>query len=599
MSSRKFKKGAGLILLVFLISLLLPGSMVHAAEGNPSSFVDKAEVDVRIKSDGSVDIQETFAFHFNQKKTNIPFDLAFPLEGEPHLQSIEFAREDETGEEKFIQIAPYDKLRPQPLAYTTKRKSDRIRIDLVTTGLQGNYLVRISYQWNRGAVLKDGRAVVFGPLLALHPDTLVETMKWTLTFPEAVQLDQTRISPVSIHPMTTNRTSESSLTYVDNQAFYKVDGIAVLISMPPSAFPLILAASDSTPLTGLFEQAESKAKTLSRLGKIRQSIIRIVVPLIATGLLIYLALYLVQLVGLPRIRKDFALWPATGSPAIVGKLTRILPTDSLLLLGTLLRLVNRKEIIWRDEVFEWKNPGRNDFSDFAPWEILLLQWLFTEDEAYDHVLAPERLRTAARDPDFRKLAHRFQKQIDEGFLRRDLNNARLTLIFRAVFIALAATFLIMTIILYWITHAATAFLLLIPAVFFTFGGITFRFLTRKGVRRYRDSQHFARRLTTPQIIIESCSGRLNDAETMISILPAAFTLKRPKAFFQGIRSLPPLQFARAAYALLYVYRRIPIPEQEADGLTVDEAELERLGRDLDEMERILSAWKEFFDSCFI
>ncbi|NLA96465.1 MAG: DUF2207 domain-containing protein, partial [Clostridiaceae bacterium] len=404
---------------------------------------------------------------------------------------------------------------------------------------------------------------------------------------------------ISIRAMTMYKGGEQSISYIDNQPFYKIDGIGLIISMPGSSFPLKLTASDETTLSSLFERADRQSSYLSRFVMLRLSITRVVVPLVMAGLLIYAALYLLQIMKVNRLQKDFALWPLTETPAMVAKLARIHPTDSLLLLGTLLHLINRKEVIWRDEIFEWRNPGRNDFSGFSAGEILLLQWLFSADEDYDHVLAPERLRTAARNPDFRELAQRYRTQVDREFNRKGLNNMKLTASFKLIFMAFSALFFIMAALFLLTTHASTALLLLIPAGFFTFGGITFRFLTEEGVDRYHRSRHFMRILATPQVIIRSCQSQLNEAETMISALPVAVALKKGKAFFQGIRALPRPLFMRASYALLHVYRRQPVPDGDDLDAKGRGAEYERLSRGIEEMERVLSAWKELFDSCFI
>lgn len=582
-----------------LCIFLLPSPKAYAAQSKSGTFVEKAESDVWIKLDGTVDIVESLTYHFQGKKTNISFDLIFPLEGEPHLEMIELARMDGADKDKYIQIPRRDKLRSQPLSYTTTRKKDRIRVEVATTGLQGGYTFRLTYQWNRGLVMKEGKALVSGPLLAARPDTRVETMRWTIRFPDSVRMDLTHIEPVSIRAMTMNKSSEHHITYIDNQAFYKIDGISLIISMPGEDFPLILTASDKTSLSSLFERADSLSRHLTRFGMLRLSVMRLVLPLVAAGLMIYAALYLLQLTGLRRLKEDFALWPVAETPAMVAKLARIRPTDSLLLLGTLLRLINRKEVIWRDEIFEWRNPGRNDFSDFSAWEILLLNWLFAADETYDHVLAPERLRTAAHNPDFRELASRFRTQVDKEFNYRGLHNMKLTASFRLIFTAFAALFFVMAALLFLFTHASTAFLLLIPALFFSFSGMTFRFLTEEGINRYYQTRRFMRILARPQAIIQSCEGRLNEAETMISVLPVAVALKKRKAFFQGIRSLPRPLFMRTSYALLHVYRRLPVPDDHDLAEGGSEAEFERLSRGIEEMERVLSAWKELFDSCFI
>ncbi len=609
MTSRRYKKGfrTGRVvrrLLVALLALplllaLLPGQPVQAAESGTGTYVEKAELDIDINSDGTVDITETLAYHFHKAKKSISFELLFPIEGEPHLTSLEFALKTAGGEEKFIPVPERDELKSQPLSYTTLRKRDRIRVDMRMTELSGDYLFRLSYQWNRGVVHKEGKALISGPLLAVRPETPVDTMRWTITMPASCRIENSHLIPISGHTMTQNKLSENSIAYVDNQRFLKLDGLGILISSSASCFPLILPASDPAPLATLVDRAEALSKRLARLGALRDSIGRFIMPLIAAGLLIYALLYLLQMSWIRRIRPDYACWAAEGTPALVAKLVRVRPGSSHLLLGTLLHLINRKEIEWVDEIFIWKNPGRDDFSGFTSWEILLLQWLFAQDEDYDHVLAPERLRYAARSADFRELAQRFQKQIEEGYKESPFVRPQWTTVFRLLFLTFAALFLVTALLLFFFTHATTAFYLLIPVAIFSFGGLTFSFLTEIGVRRYLETFAFMRQLKKPQALVASCAGRFNDVETLISILPAAVVLNKRKNFFQGVRSLPQAAFLRAAYALLHVYRRIPIPSLQNLPAPLVGPEIERLNKGLDEMERALAAWKENFDSCFI
>lgn len=588
-----------LLAAVLLVLILFPGSPAFAAEKSSENYVEKAEIDLAVNTDGTVDITETIAYHFDSAKRSISFDLIFPLEGEPHLVKFEFAQKLAQGQEKYIQVPQADELKSQPFSYTTVRKNDRIRIDMKMTRFSGDYLFRISYQWNRGVVQKDNKALISGPLLVVRPQTRVDTMRWTLTLPETCASDDMQIIPIANHSLTINTGQEGRISLVDNQRFRKIEGIGIFLSSQASCFPLILPASETASLDALVDRAQSQNKNLARLGSIRDQILRIVLPLAAAGLLIYSLLYLLQMTWLSRLNHDYALWAANGPPALTAKLAKTRPDDSNLLLGTLLQLINRKEVDWLDEIFIWKNPGRNDFSGFSAWEILVLQWLFARDEHYEYVLAPERLRKAARSPDFRELAQRFQKQVDQGFQDSGLVKGKWTTIFRLALYVFAGLFLIMSLLLFLVSRSATALILLIPVAIFSFGGRTFRFLTKEGLRRHRETRHFMHNLRNPQALIESCASQLSDVESLISILPAAVVLNKGKDYFHGIRSLPEADFQKAAYALLHVYRRMPAPASlDLSGQAL-KLEILHLQREIGEMERVLAAWKEYFDSCFI
>lgn len=589
-------------LMAVLIFMALPPLPVEAAGEKQGSSVTKAVIDVKVNTDGTVDITETLAHYFHKPRTRISFDLIFPLEGEPQLFSLEFAQKTAAdGEEKYLDIPQEDELKEQPFSYTTTRKNDRIRVDIRMTALSGDYVFRLGYQWNRGVVEKDGHALISGPLLAVRAETLVDTMRWTLSLPEGCQAGHlTDILPLSVQPMTAIPQSASGFSYVDNQSFYKIDGIGLLVSTSINCFPLILPSSETASLQTLFSRAETQIRNLVRMGQFRQSADYFITPLVGAGLFIYLLLYLLQIIRIRRPDEDYACWPILETPALVAELALLRPASSRMLLASILQLINRREIEWSDEVFIWKNPGRNDFSAFTPWEIILLDWLFQNDPAYDHVLAPERLRAAARQAEFKLLAHRFSQQVDQAFREGPLVKSSWTRIFRYVFLGFAVLFLAMALGLFFITHAGIAFFLLIPVAFFSFGGLTFRFLTEEGVRRYIDSRHFMRHLGRPEDLIASCQAEMSDVETMISALPAAVALNKTRDYFEGIRGLSQPYFLRAAYGLLHIYRGIRMPDMEDPGSVPDlRAEIRRLNRALDEMERGIAAWKEYIDSAYI
>lgn len=595
----RFPRGLAILAACLLSLSFLPPQPLLAADGDRNTYLDKAEIEMAVNADGTVDITETLAFRFLRPKRSISFDLIFPLEGEPQLVKFEFAQRVAEGQEKYIQIPLADELKSQPFSYTTARKRDRIRIEMKMTRLSGDYLFRISYEWNRGVVQKEGKALVWGPLLAVRPESRVDTMRWTIKLPESCPDEEVEAIPMTVQPLTINKSGQGTISLVSNQAFRKLDGMGIFLSGPSSCFPLILPSSDKASLADLVDRAQAQNKRLSRLGAIRDQVGRIVFPLVAAGLLIYLLLYLLQAIRIHKLDPAYACWPATGPPALTAKLYRIRPSSSYLLLGTLLQLINRKEIEWHEEVFIWKQPGRNDFSSFSTWEILILQWLFAPDDTYDHVLAPERLRRAARREDFRELAQRFEKQVDQAFQESGLIRAGWTKAFRLGFWILAFLFISLALLFFLVSKSLAALSLLGPAAIFSFGAISFRFMTEEGVKRYREIFHFKRRLKRPGALIESCRGQLSDVESLISILPAAIVLGRGKDYFEGLRSLAEADFLKAAYGLLHVYRRIPAPQSL--NLAPDELRMEihRLRGEMGEMERLLSAWKAYFDSCFI
>ncbi|HZK41505.1 MAG TPA: DUF2207 domain-containing protein, partial [Clostridia bacterium] len=117
--SKLYPRVLAVMTALVLSLILLPGPPLLAADQAAENYVEKADIDLVVNTDGTVDITETLAYHFHRSKRSISFDLIFPLEGEPHLVKFEFAQKTAEGEEKFIQVPQADELKSQPFSYTT------------------------------------------------------------------------------------------------------------------------------------------------------------------------------------------------------------------------------------------------------------------------------------------------------------------------------------------------------------------------------------------------------------------------------------------------------------------------------------------------
>ncbi len=592
-----------LALAVFLAVSFFPAGhpAVSAAEKKPSTYVENATAHVSVNKDGTVDITETIRFHFGKPYKSLTFNLLFPLDGESQLQSFEIAQDpDHEKEVKYIEVPLLNNKYPQPFSYTTERLKDKLRLHLSMTSFTDDYIFRLSYQWTRGVVEKDGRALISGPLCVVPNNMRVETLLWMFTFPEDCLIDTAEIVPVAYHMLTENKTSSNSVSFIDNQHFVKTSGTAIAISMPKRCFPFILPASDTTPLARLLSGAQSLSARLSKLESLRESITHIVTILSAVGLIIVLSLQFFSLTGKRRVRSDFALWPLLSRPAETVSLASLRLNEPDLLLATLLSLVTRREISWTDEVFIWNHPNRNDFSQFTTYETLLLQWLFIAQPEYDNVLSPERLRIAARGDDFRQLAQRFRKHVDTAFANSGLSEPLWTKVIRLACFCFSILFFALSIFFYIYTNSPLTFIMLINTALFALSGLSFRFLTAEGRRHAHEIRRFARALKSPGLLTQSTGDKMTEIETLIGALPAAIALGRTSEYLSGVKKMDSPYFDRAAYALLHVYRGLKMPAAvKTDIDPNDPYERILLRRALDEMERILAAWRELFNSCFL
>lgn len=589
-----------LLLVLTTVFFSLPCSTIHAYEKKPATYIKNATAHLKINSDGTINVMEQIRFHSDRTLKSLTLVLLSPLKGESILQSLEIAQVIHGEEEKFIQVPEGDERRPQPFSYRIERLKDRLRIRLSMTAFTGEYVFRLNYDWTRGVVEKDNHAFISGPLCAAPSGMRVETLLWNITFPDECSVDFTEIVPIGYHTMTENRTGSNTVSFIDNRPFIKTDDMGIVISAPKRYFSLILPTGDEVSLKESFAKARALSTRITFIESLRDSVMRIIMILTVTGLLVYLIFQGSQLIWNCRRKPDFAVWPVSARPAQVALLASTSPREPDILLATVLSLVARREISWTDEVFIWNNPNRNDFSQFTTYETLLLQWLFAAKPEYDHVLSPGRLRIVARHGDFRQLAQRFKKHVETDFEKSRLVEPRLTKVFRHSYFVLAFLFLIPTVGFFLYTKSALSFITLIVSILFVLSGFTFRFLTFTGARRAHDTQCFKRALKTPELLVQSAAEHFTDVEMMIGTLPVAVALNRASVYLESIKDLDSPLFERAAYALLHVFRGLPVPaDLDAEGEAREPYEKTLLKRALSEMERGIASWRELFRSCFL
>lgn len=599
-TKRRLHRGVRCAIMIALILAfaLVPSVPVAAQHRDHTTHIDRADVDLELHRDGTVDIVETLTYHVAGKIHEMTYDLRFPSEGESQLTSLSVARIDHGQLNPFIDVPEYDPLRTQPLAYATTWMDDRARIRMTTTAIEHDVVVRIAYRWDRGIVYKEGRALLSGNLLTVPPGTPIDTMSWTIKAPSNGILSLHRAVTVSPIAMTEVVPSERSLRFVANEPFYSAACMGLMITMPAQHFPSIGNATDTTSLQTLTDSARERAKACVRAETFRQALSDIAWPLFVVGIVTYLLFVFWQNIRFRPMPSDVSHL-LTASPPVVAKMARFGVRDPQMLVATLLRLVNHREVEWTGELFIWRNPDRNDFSQFTPWETFLLQWLFAYDATYDHVLAPERIRVEARRPDFRELAQQFTRQIDRALYDAGFLNRRATLLKRIFFALYTLVFVAMAIAFYSVSSDPLAFILLVPAVLFGTGTFFIRLKTPAGIRFAWQTRRLRKRIGDVEALMQAPTASKSDIERVISALPIAVAMNRQKEFFNGIRALPRPMFERAAYGLLHVYRRLPFPATRSPNLATDHAHVDALTDDLNEMERVLAAWTELFGSCFI
>ncbi|MGI6617315.1 MAG: hypothetical protein ACOX36_04620 [Saccharofermentanales bacterium] len=588
-----------LLLNLLLLFPLLNSQPVEARENIRLIPVDLAQADVQIRADNTVIVTETFYYTYQGENLSIAFDIGTSLSDDMTIVGIKKARVENGELKDLVNITPKDETRPQSITYKTEKQKEGTRIIVDLSSISGTFAIQITYQWVAGVIKLDRHAMVANSLCSAPKGTKIDNLIWSITLPSGIAADQADILAVTSHP-TAILQEKNVLTIVDNHPFICRRGMGIVLRLPLSAFPLA-STKDGFKLTSaeIVSDARNRREMLIQLELLYENSTRIIGILSLTALLFLLILQVVRK-WTPRRRKflqDYLYWPATAPPAFISILQRNRLRDSDILLSTLLSLTAKKEVAFIDEIFIWRNPDRMDFSSFTTWEILLLQWLFEDDSKYGSVLAAERLRVAARQPEFRMIAQNFRKTLSNDFNRSRLVKRRLTVIFRVSSLILAALFALIGIIIFLFTRIYGSFILLAVALSYAINGLTYTCLSRYGAQRRWETLRFAETLGTPRKIILSCQNKLTDVESAITSLPAAVALDRVGDYFFGIKNLPDELFYKTAYAILHVFRDLPIPRHIRRRASSSERKM--LFDELNQMERMLTVWDALLKSCLI
>lgn len=121
-------------------------------------------------------------------------------------------------------------------------------------------------------------------------------------------------------------------------------------------------------------------------------------------------------------------------------------------------------------------------------------------------------------------------------------------------------FSVLAIVLTVLGQSLSGLLVLLPAAGFLFLRLGVRHLTKEGRYRQRECREYRRNLGNLQLLTQATDSQFTLTEMAILALPRAFSLDNVNLFFDGLYALDDEDFAAAAYAILHIYQREPLPE---------------------------------------
>ena len=588
-----------LILSLIFLSVFLCQSLIsQASSGNSQDLLfNRDSVNVRLLQDGRVLVDETISFTVLNNIEQVPIILRNPTEGHSQLQTLEYFGSGTS--ENFVLIPSYDETIAQNFSY---RSSSTLRETRLTLNLPlgpGEHNIHISYEWNRGVTKRDSLAIMEGPMSSLPLGLEVSSAEWSVQLPANLSLGDTQAVTVSSTPFVELNKTENSIMYRSQGRFTVESKTALLITAPRSAFSTLTDTTSQKPISERLEAAQEQITVLHNRARMRHFLPLIIITFSIFSFLLWLLIAFLRRLPWLHSKRDHSL-EISLTPEVYLKILMGRKNDGRDLLSSLLSLMNKRELVWEDEIIVWKYPGRDDFSSFTAWEAYLLQWLFDPTEDPNPVLAAQRLRRETRGiqkhRDFQERYKAFQELVLNDFRQLGWVNRILTVFKRLSFQFFGLIDIILALFLSTYARSAWPLILILPGLLLIISGKKQLTFTTRGYALYREMRVYLRSLSSTQDLISNNEPGLTDVETVISALPRAVIFGKTEEFFAGIRELDPRRFHRAAYALLHVYRSLPLPVW-TDGTRStlpDAEELAFLQQELATMEEQIISWDALF-----
>jgi hypothetical protein len=584
--------------LVFLFVFLSSGSLSQASSDSGQDIVfNRDSVNVRLLQDGRVLVDETISFTVLNNIEQLPVILRNPTEGHSQLQTLEYFGSGIS--ENFVLIPPYDETIAQNFSYRSSSTLRETRLTLNLPLSPGEHNIHISYEWNRGVTKRDALAIMEGPMSSLPVGQKVSSADWSIQLPANLSIADMQAVTVSSTPFVELNKTENSIMYRSQGHLTVENKTGLLITAPRSAFSTLTDTTSQKPISERLKEAQGQITGLHNRTRMRQFLPPIIITFSIFSFLIWLLIAFLRRLPWLHSKRDHSL-EISLTPEVYLKILMGKKNDGRDILSSLLSLMNKRELTWEDEIIVWNYPGRDDFSNFTTWEAYLLQWLFDPTEDPNPVLAAQRLRRETRSMqkhrDFQERYKSFQELVLNDFRQLGWVNNILTVFKRLSFQILGLIDIVLALFFTTYTRSAWPLILLLPGLLLIISGKKQLTFTKRGYALYREMRVYLRSISSTQDLISNNEPGLTDVETVISALPRAVVFGKTEEFFAGIRDLDPRRFYRAAYALLHVYRSIPLPVW-TDGTRStlpDDEEITFLQHELATMEEQIISWDALF-----
>ena len=588
-----------LLLLFVLLCTLFFNVELAAAEADSSEdiVVESNEVFVRILEDGRVLVDETISFTVFKTTNQLPLFLRNPSEGISQLQVLEYFGADTAN--AFVPIPPHDETIAQNFSYRSNPTLRETQLTMTLPLTPGSHNLHLSYEWEKGVSKQDVLAIMEGPMSSLPHGEKAKSAEWSIQLPQTIDTDSMQSVAISSTPFIELNKTENSIMFRSQGPLTIENSTSLMLVLPRSGFSTLSDTTNLTPITERLETTQKQVTVFHNRTRMRLYLQPIITFLGVSSFALWLLFAFLRRLPWVRSKRDHSLQIAL-TPEVYLKILMGRKEGGLDIFSTLLSLMTRRELAWEDEVIVWKHPDRDDFSSFTAWEAYLLQWLFDPSQDPYPVLAVQRLRRETRGlnkhREFLERYKSFQDLVREDFRKLGWVNLILTMFKRACFLLLGLLDVVLAIFLSVYARSFWPLLLLLPGFLLIFSGGKQLTFSKRGYALYREMRVYLNNISSAEDLIANNEPNLTDVETVISALPRAVIFGKAKDFFAGLRKLDRPRFYRTAYALLHVYRSIPLPVwSDGHRNTLPTAEeMAFLQRELSILEEQIAAWDGLF-----
>ena len=616
-------KGYRVFYVLLIILLAIPAiSGCTDGLGQPDYTVENYDITVQLQPDGNAVMTEKLLVNFNEnlrqldlyvnrlrnsRLGNVSISIS---EKDPDLEQLALPPEESTILYQELQPGDPESSAQSPLTWLQQDQENSVRLRLSLVLAQGSsYQITVKYGLEHLIRRNDEIAYVQQQINILPDDVPMKNINVRYYLPYQPDGDDSWLRMIG------DNEPQNSIIEVDNwttvwNKMNSQDFPETIMIMPAENFLQIEASANLPNREALINEAQERVTRADRRMFWRESVEALVYFLLVLALVFILLIYFIfDREGIASFRARYYLPESIELPPAVISMVMRTGRPAGLIMSTLLDLVKRRELSLEGQVFTWLHADRNDYTGFSAFEIFLLQWLFDKASGGTNTLSAVQLRDYAKArstaEEFRGYYDQFVELLSEEMIGYGLYDESKSYYGRLIGQALAAAYVVLSVLACVYLVSPIGLVLLIPAVVFFLYALSLRHLTSYGNEQYARGLAFRRYLSQFYELDRNITDiRLPDCEDAVKLLPYAVALNRTKLYMRQLLMMAKDNSAECGSGLLETYQNRTLAtadsnkrgEESGSGEQASAAakaaaveQIRLLGRDLVTMESVLAA----------